>query len=97
MSNRLKIGSSQNKIITLLHKQNLNFNFQSIMFVIKPTFNGIKKVDKCQKVIIKGIPVNHQIQEPTQTDQKCKNQSLVNKDKNIAFSRTFKHTVVINL
>lgn len=97
MLNSHKIGSSQNKIITLLHKQNHNFNFPSIMLETKQTFNGTRKVGKCHKVIIKEIPVNHQIQEPMQTDQECKNLSLVNKDKNTTFSKTLKHTVVINL
>ena len=97
MSNHHKIDSSQNKIITLLHKQNHSFNFQSIMLEIKSTFNGTKKVDRCHKVIIKEIPVNHQIQEPMQTDQECKSQLLVSKDKDMIFSKTFKLTVVINL
>lgn len=97
MLNSHKIDSSQNKIITLRHKQNHNFNFPSIMFETKLTFNGTKKVGKCHKVIIKEIRVNHQIQEPMQTDQECKNLSLVNKDKNTTFSKTLKPTVVINL
>jgi len=44
------------------------------MVVTKLTLNGIKKVEKFHKVIIKETPVNHPIQEQMQIDQELQNQ-----------------------